>query len=212
MKRSAVTVGLLVLVCLAFSARGVGAVDPRAAEMKEELVRQFRELAEQSGNEEEFAALLQAAGYEVDMAEPLPQEYLLGAPQAAAAKATLTKCVCDIPYPWSIPGWAKLVWNGVMPADGNAFISMIWGDPNYDLELLLLVFDKNWAFKGFACSAYTLTNMESINEDGCLGGCWFHTGNPVQLNQGDHVSVWVFMSQMGLPGPMTFSMCGHLEQ
>jgi len=212
-KRPIVTVGLLVLAYLVFSAQGVWAVDERAAAMKEEVMQQLREIAEQSGNEEEFGSLLQGAGYEVDMAESLPQDYLLGAPQVATAKATLTKCVCDIPYPWPIPGWAKLVWNGTVPADGNAFISMIWGDPNYDLELFLVVFDSNWNFKGFACSAYTVTNMESLNEDGCLGGCWFHTGNPFQLNQGDHVSVWVYMSNMyGVSGPMEFSMCGHLEQ
>jgi len=208
-KRSVILIGVMVLAGSLCSVCGLSAVERHSDVDKEELAHIFRELAERSGSEEEFFALLQEAGYEVDTAEPLPREALFGDPAVESAKGP-TKCVCDIPYKWTSAGKIKLVWMGKAPATGNLFLSMIWGDPNYDLELIVLAL--NPSFK-FAFSMYTLTNMESINEDTCLGSCPGHSGNPLHVNQGDFVLVLVYMSQMGgLSGPMTFSICGHIEQ
>lgn len=212
MRRFTMMMGLVVLASLLCLAWGVQAVDRRAEAAKEETIQEFRALAERAASGEEFGEILIGAGYEVDMAEPCPQEYFFGA-GPTKGKGPLTQCVCDIPYPWTSAGWVKLIWQGQMPATGNAFISMIWGDPNYDLDLYVLVFPVAGGFPILAFSDYTVTNMESLSEDACLGGCPWHSGNPLSVNQGDTVYVFVYMSNMyGVSGPMTFSVCGHLEQ
>ena len=166
-------------------------------------------LVERSQNPEEFGVLLQEAGYEVDSENPYPEDMFLGAAPEASFQ---TKCVCDIPYPWTNAGGWKLVWEGTIPHDGNAFISMIWGDPNYDLDLVVIVNpgspNCHWGY-----SFYKSSNMESISENICLGNCGMHSPNPLQLYQGDYVMVYAAMWAMyGVSGPMEFSCCGHLEQ
>jgi len=170
-------------------------------------------LVERSQNPEEFGVLLQEAGYEVDSENPYPEDMFLG---AAPELSSLTKCVCDIPYPWTNPGEWKLVWKGKIPHDGNAFISMIWGDPNYDLDLVVVVYPWLGNVYGkpyWGYSFYKSSNMESIGENICLGNCGMHSPNPLQLNQDDFVEVYAAMWAMyGVSGPMEFSCCGHLEQ
>ncbi len=166
-------------------------------------------LVERSQNPEEFGVLLQEAGYEVDSENPYPEDMFLGAAPEASFQ---TKCVCDIPYPWTNAGGWKLVWEGTIPHDGNAFISMIWGDPNYDLDLVVVVYPVSGSsYWGY--SFYKSSNMESISENTCLGNCGMHSPNPLQLYQGDYVMVYAAMWAMyGVSGPMEFSCCGHLEQ
>jgi hypothetical protein len=139
----------------------------------------------------------------------------IGSPAFGATKSNYNTCgSATVPY----LGWT-IVWIGGAGYDANVFASVVWADPNYNLDMYVVEFPLG-APAEVCFSAYWLTNMESINEDVCLGNCHYpnpwmsgHSPNPCgwKANSIGYLLVrmrWAFQ----VSGPESFCWCIHFEQ
>jgi len=188
----------------------LGCVGRDLGEDKEAVYRQLMEAAASVSNDEEFAAVLADLGFEADI------EHARAVELAESSKGQIaTKCWCDLDYPWVGPGGWVEIWSGPAQYDGIAYGGLLWGDPNYDLDLVIIVYPPNSQPQMYI-SAFKSSNVEYIGENCSLTGCSIlppiFQGCNIQLTQGVQASAYAAMWNMyGVSGPMVFSCCAYIE-